>query len=166
MKAEFDIRLSVQDMYRFSMHHNYTGFQGIFSILIAIMAFVAAFLTHDKMGNSYTVLYILFGIVFLFYMPITLYLAAKRQILKSDQLKNTLHYLVDENGITVSQNGESATLPWKQVYKMVATKHNLLVYSTRVNAYILPLAQLGDQYKTVKEIAGKHLEKCAYCIRK
>ena len=68
--------------------------------------------------------------------------------------------------MTVSQNGESAALPWKQVYKITATKHNVLIYSTRVNAYIIPRSALGDQYDSLKEIAKRNLEKYRYCIRR
>ena len=61
----------------------------------------------------------------------------------SEVLRGTLHYEVDEEGLHVSQKEESALLPWKQIYKMVATKHNVLVYSSRINAYVIPRAQLG-----------------------
>ena len=65
----------------------------------------------------------------------------------------------DENGFTVSQGEESANLPWDQIYKMVATKSNVLVYSTRINAYIIPREQLGEQYKELAKIANEKLPK-------
>lgn len=166
MQIEFDVNLTERDMYRFSMYHNYTGFQGIFSILIAIAAFAAAVVTRGEVSPAYTALYVLFGIAFLVYVPFSLKLSTKRQFKLSEQLRNTLHYTVDEKGVTVSQNGESATLPWKQVYKITATKHNVLIYSTRINAYIVPRSSLGDQYEPLKEIAKRNLEKYRYCIRR
>ena len=66
---------------------------------------------------------------------------------------------MDENGFNVSQGEESATLPWDQVYKMVATKSNVLVYSTRINAYIIPREQLGDKYTELAKIANEKLPK-------
>jgi hypothetical protein len=44
----------------------------------------------------------------------------------------------------------SALLPWKDVYKIVETKTQLLVYSSRVNAYVIPLVQLGPDLKELK----------------
>lgn len=166
MQIEFDVNLTERDMYRFSMYHNYTGFQGIFSILIAILAFVAAVLTRGEVSTTYTVLYVVFGIVFLVYVPLSLRLAVKRQFRLSKQLQSTLHYMIDEAGVTVTQNGESATLPWEQVYKITATRHNVLIYSTRVNAYIIPREMLGDRYEDLKELSRQHLEKFRYCIRR
>jgi len=70
-----------------------------------------------------------------------------------------MHRFLDENGFTVSQGEESAKLPWDQIYKMVATKSNVLVYSTRINAYIIPREQLGEQYKELAKIANEKLPK-------
>ena len=83
----------------------------------------------------------------------------KSALAASEVLRGTLHYLVDENGFTVSQGEESAKLPWDQIYKMVATKSNVLVYSTRINAYIIPREQLGEQYKELAKIANEKLPK-------
>lgn len=63
---------------------------------------------------------------------------------RSEALRNTQHFTIDEKGVTISQDGEEALLEWKQVYKVVDTKSNLLVYSTRVNAYVFPKRELGD----------------------
>ena len=75
----------------------------------------------------------------------------------SEVLRGTLHYEVDEEGLHVSQKEESALLPWEQIYKMVATKHNVLVYSSRINAYVIPRAQLGESYAALRTQAAAHL---------
>lgn len=36
MPIEFDVKITVNDMYRFNMYHIYTSFTGIFSILAAV----------------------------------------------------------------------------------------------------------------------------------
>ncbi len=157
MKTEFDITLSSKDMYRFSMYHAYTGSQGIISILIAALCFFAAVTTRDSVEWMYTLLYAGFGVVFLIYIPCNLYLRSKRQILASDVLKHPLHYRIDEEGIHTSQKEATADLPWDQVYKLVSTRHNVLIYSTRVNAFILPRDQIRKEYDMVQQIAAKHL---------
>jgi hypothetical protein len=49
-------------------------------------------------------------------------------------------------------------MPWEAVYKAVSTKRQILIYSTRINAYIIPREQIGDQYDAFVELAGKMLE--------
>mgnify|MGYP000072525723 len=49
---------------------------------------------------------------------------------------------------------------------MVSTKHNVLIYSSRVNAYILPMEIVGGQYAALKELADKNLKKHQNCMKK
>lgn len=163
MKLELDVKLTEKDMYRFNMYHIYSGFQGIFSIIIAILIFVVTGVTWGNIEKTYSILYILFGIVFLLYMPLTLKLKSKQQLAANTGLRESLYYIFDETGIHVSQNDETADLEWKQVYKMVATKSNVLIYSSRVNAFVIPRAVLGEQYEPLKQLAESKLEK--YRIR-
>lgn len=157
MPLKFDITLTAEDMYRFNMYQTYSGFHGWFSIAFSILIFVVAGVTRGKIEAAYTALYIVFGIVFLVYPPVSLYLRSKRTLAMSEVLRGTLHYEVDEEGLHVSRKEESALLPWEQVYKMVATKHNVLVYSSRINAYVIPRAQLGESYAALQTQAAAHL---------
>lgn len=157
MKSEFDIKLSVKDMYRFSMYHTYSGIHGIASVIIAVLVFLVAAKTYGSVEMMYTVLYILFGILFLIYMPFSLYLRAKRQLASSEVFKEALHFTVTEEKITSSQKGESADLPWEQIYKVVETKSNILVYSSRINAFVLPKEQIGGEYEILRGLMEKKL---------
>ena len=42
---------------------------------------------------------------------------------------------------------------------MKETKDMVLVYTNRINAYIIPKAQLGESYKELSTLAHKKLEK-------
>ncbi len=159
MPIEFDITLTPKDMYRFNLYQTYTGFQGWFSIIVSIFIFVSAGLTYGEVTLTRTVLYIVLGIVFLFYMPVTLYLRSKHNVIASDVLKNALHYSVTDKGFAVSQNEASAELPWEQIYKMISTKNNVLVYSSRINAYVIPRQQLGETYQELAKLAKEKLPK-------
>lgn len=159
MPVEFDITLTSKDMYRFNMYQVYSGFQGWFSVLVSLFAFAAAGKTYGEVEMTYTILYIVFGIVFLVYMPVNLFLRSRSRLAASEVLSKSLHYVVGENGFTVSQGEAQAELPWKQIYKMVSTKSNVLVYSNRTNAYIIPREQLGEKYQALVQLASDKLEK-------
>lgn len=159
MPIEFDITLTSKDMYRFNMYQTYSGFHGWFSVIVAICAFIVAGVTYGKVELTYTIIYIVFGIVFLLYLPVTLYVRSGHSLAASRILGKPLHYAVDGEGIGVSQGEESAKLPWEQIYKMVATKHNVLIYSNRINAYVIPREQLGDRYADLAGLAASKLEK-------
>lgn len=159
MTVEFNIKLTARDMYRFNMYQTYSGVHGWVSMFAAILLWVMAGRTYGEVTTTYTVFYIVFGFVFLFYFPLVLYARSKHAIAASEVLSGTLHYEVGETGIQVSQGEASAELKWEQIYRMVATKHNVLVYSNRINAYVIPREQLGEAYAPLAELANEKLEK-------
>ncbi|MCI9527266.1 MAG: YcxB family protein [Lachnospiraceae bacterium] len=158
MSAEFEVTITDKDMFRFNIYHAYHGFQGIIATLVGIWVLVMAGLTLGKVNIMYTVLYIVFGILFLVYVPGNLYLRSKKQLSSSDVLKNALRYRIDDAGVHVSQGEQTADLEWKQIYKMVSTKSQILIYSSRVNAYIIPKEAIGEQYQAILGLAISHLE--------
>ena len=156
---EFDITLTSKDMYRFNMFQTYTGFHGWFSIFVSIVIYIVAGLTYGELEMTYTILYIIFATIFLFYMPFSLWLRSKTVLATNEVLSKPLHYKIDEKGITVSQQEATGELPWEQIYKLVTSKSNVLIYSNRTNAYIIPREQLGDNYQPLKELAEAKLPK-------
>lgn len=159
MTTEFDVTIDSRDMFRFNMYHAYHGFQGIFATVIGVLVLSVAAATVRKVETIYTMMYIIFGIIFLIYVPVSLYMRSKQQILSSEVLKNALHYKFDEEGVHVSQNEQTADLLWNQIYKVVSTKSNLLIYSSRMNAYVIPRAEIGNNYEVTVQLFQKHLEK-------
>lgn len=159
MTVEFDVKLEPKDLYRFNLYQTYTGSQGIISILITILAAVMTVISCKDGSYNYAVMYGAFFLLFLAYIPVTLWTRAKMTLKNNEVLSGTLHYQVSEECIRVTQGEETGELQWKQIYKLVSTKHNILIYSGRRNAYIVPRAQLGAQYDGLKELAAKQLEK-------
>lgn len=159
MTAEFDVSITSKDMYRFNMYHAYHGFQGIFATVIGVLVLIVAAATAGRVETMYTVLYAVFGIIFLIYVPVSLFMRSKQQILSSEVLRQPLHYRIDGEGVHVSQKDQTADLLWNQIYRVVSTKSNLLIYSSRVNAYVIPRNAIQGEYETIVRLAGEHLEK-------
>lgn len=165
MKTEFNIQLQPVDMYRYNLYHTYTSVSGYLSIFMAIIAFAGAKKTWGEVSLSYSVLYVLLGILLLFYMPVTLYLRSKQQIQSSPVLKNVLHYLIDDTGVTTSQGEVSTTLAWNQVYRVVTTRHNILVCINPRNAFIIPKDQVKQEYDLIRQIVQSHLERYRFKMK-
>ncbi len=159
MSISFDVKLQAKDVYRFNMYQTYTGIHGLMSVILAVAAWVFSAATFGKTEALYTVLYIVFGFVILFYLPVTLWVRAKATIRTNAVLSDTLHYEISESGIRVTQGEEEGELPWDMIYKMVSNRWQVLIYSNRINAYVLPREQLSGQYPALCELAEKKLEK-------
>ncbi len=159
MREEFDINLTPKDMYKFNMYHTYHSRHGIFSIIMAIFVFVVAGITWGNVEMTYSVIYLLLGVLFIVYYPLLLWTLTKTRMQKSEALRKTQHFIVDEQGVTMLQEDAQAGFEWKQVYKAVSTKSNLLLYTTRENAYILPRDQIKEHYEPICAIMRDKLEK-------
>ena len=158
MELQLDIQLKEKDLYRFNLFQTCTSSQGIVSIVLAILGVIMA-VTSFKGGNiGYGVMYVAFSVIILLYIPISLRGRVKLTLKNNEVLAGVLHYHFTEKEIKVTSGEDSGELPWKQIYKMIDTKHNVLIYSGRRNAYVLPKDQIGDNYETLKAIAKKVLE--------
>ena len=49
-------------------------------------------------------------------------------------------------------------LPWEYVFKVATWKDYLLIYSNRINAYIIPKADIQSQYSDVVAYIKTHVE--------
>lgn len=165
MKTEFDIQLHTIDMYRYNLYHTYTTASGYLAILISFIAFAAAVRKWGEVSLSQSVMYVALGVILLVYTPLALYLRSKQQVQGSPVLKNVLHYTIDDAGVTTSQGEMSSTLLWEQVYRVVATKHNILVCINPRNAFIIPRAQVMQEYDAIRQIAQEHLEKYRFKMK-
>ncbi len=151
---KMDISINEDDMYRFQMYHTYHTGQGILSIVLGILSIAVAIAAPIMAPERIQPLDIFFyggvGVVFLGYYPFTLKKKAPLMIQNSPVLAHPLHYTFDEKGVTVesdevqNEDEKKSLLPWENVFKVTLTKDQLLIYSNKINASILPLSQVTD----------------------
>lgn len=148
--VELDIKIGAGDLYDYMLMHNYNSPAGIMgSVLGAVMVIVAL------SGEQW--IFLIAGIVLLLYLPWTLFIQSRKQALNNPVFKQPLHYVLDENGITISQGETSTNQAWEDMVKAVSTSKSIIIYTSRVNATIFPKAQLGDKKAAVIEIISIHM---------
>ena len=155
----FEATITEQDLYKYNLHHSYTSTQGIFSIVVAALLIVAWVMQFDRLSLVYLVLYPLIALMFLLYIPLNLRLRAKQQM-QQEVFKHPLTYTLGDDGISVSSPTaeKPAVLPWDYVYKIVTWSGYLLIYSNRVNAYIIPRTQISGQEQQIFDYIKNHVE--------
>lgn len=165
MQVSFDVNLQPKDLFRFYMYQSYTTKQGPISIILFLVMIVIAVINFRAQQVATGILYIALGILFAAYIPFALW-RKSHSILKTNKvLADTLHYQVSDAGIKVSQADDEGLLEWNLVYKIVGGKNQVLIYSNRINAYVIPREQLGENYEAFREIAQKNLEKCRFRLK-
>ena len=160
MNVTLDIKVNAKDLYKFNMMQAYRGMQGFLSILLPILVFAYAITSYGEVSIGSTLVYVGLGIVFLVYVPISLWLRVNKVVKdENNALSKTLHYEFEEEVIRVSVEEESVEFKWENIYQMKTAGKLLLVYTNRINAYILPLEQIGDNYVALSKLAHAKLEK-------
>lgn len=160
MKVEIDVKLTAKDLFMFNIKQVYSGLQGILSIILPVFMFVYAAMTWGEVGIASTLLYIGLGIVFLVYVPVSLWMRVNKVIKDADNaLSKTLRYTFTEEKILVEVENESAEFQWQNIYQMKTWGKLVLIYTNRINAYILPMEQVGKNYDSLSKLAHQQLEK-------
>lgn len=166
MKVEFEIRLAAKDLYKFNMRQAYRGMQGALSIILPVLIFLYAGSTFGQVSLGSTLIYTGLGVVFLVYVPISLWLRVQKIVTDpANALSKSLHYTFTESAIRVQVEDESVEFQWENIYMMKQAGNLLLVYTNRINAYILPLEQVGEQYESLSALAHKKLQKHRISMR-
>ena len=80
-----------------------------------------------------------------------------QQYLANPAFKQSLHYKMTDEGIEVSQNGETQSQKWEDMYKAVSTSQSLIVYTSRVNASIFPKKDLGEKTSAVIQMISTYM---------
>ena len=154
---EFDVQIKSGDLYDYMMKHTYNSPAGLLGSVVGALMVVVG------LAKMY-VLFIVLGAVLLLYLPYTLFIKSKRQSL-NPVFQKPLHYRVDEDGITVSQGEVSETQKWENIYKAISTSKSIIVYTSKVNAWIFPKRELGDETMRLIQMIVTHMDASKVKIR-
>lgn len=148
--VELDIKIEAGDLYDYMLRHTYNSPAGLMgSIVGAIMIIVAL---PQKQW-----IFVIGGLVLLLYLPWTLFIKSRQQILTNSVFKEPLHYVLDGEGIHISQGEAEEMQSWDKMVKAVSTSKSIIVYTSKVNATIFPKRQLGDKTAAVIETISTNM---------
>ncbi len=152
------VKIEAGDLYDYMLRHSYNSPAGIIGSALAAVAILYA------LASRYWMLLVL-GIVLLVYLPWTLFIRSRRQVLNNPGFQEPLQYTLNDQGLTVSQGEEEAVMAWEDMYKAVSTGRSIILYTSRVSATIFPKRQLGDQKAAVIEMISTHMPPAKVKIR-
>ena len=163
---KFSVKISQQDLYKFNLFHIYRSSQGILSVVLFVLLIAVWLMRFSVLSPLYRMFYPLVAVVVLLYIPMSLKLRVKAQMTQ-EVFQFPLTYELIETGIKVSSpaSEEPAELPWEYIYKVSTWKEYLLIYSNRINAYIIPKDDIKDVYAPAIDYIKNHVEDYKLQIR-
>lgn len=158
MELEFDVKIDSSALYDYMMRHTYYSAAGLIGTAVGALLVCSFF-----MGLG--VLYLILGCVVLLYLPGSLYLKARTQAAVTPAFQKPLHYKMTEDGVEVSQGEEKELTEWSSMYRAVSTSRSIILYTSRVNAFIFPKKDLGERISPLIEMISKHMPPAKVKIR-
>ena len=156
-EVKFSVQITVKDMFAFLMHHSYRGVSLLADAIVTFGAIGLLIAGFGKGDPVKTVALIFVAMLFTVVHPLQLYSKARKQVTKNEVFKKPLDYVLTDEGITLSQDTESQSITWGDVYQVKEYKSQILVYTGRVYAFIWPKRELAGCETEVKEFFKKHL---------
>ncbi|MCD8039848.1 MAG: YcxB family protein [Lachnospiraceae bacterium] len=150
MELEVDVKITSSELYDYLLYHTYTGFSGIFGTLAGV------FLIMLFVSSRY-VIYLIAGAALIIYLPGSLFLKAKQQMLNNPVFKKPLHYKMTDDGISVSQGENEETQSWESCVKAVSTGKSIILYTSKRTASIFPKKELGDKKEALIRMISTHM---------
>ena len=140
------------------MRHTYYQFSGIVGLLLSIGGMIGFFLLLDNENVSAAYMGALFGIGLLFTViqPLIVLKNARKQSKAYKEFP--LEYTFSERGIEVKQDDAEGSNTWDNVMKIVSTKRLIIIYTSRVHAYVIPREVLKDSMDDFKELIKTYCE--------
>ena len=150
MELEFDVKVDSKVLYDYMLHHTYGSFQGVLGSAVGALMLVGFAMTGY-------VIWLIAGIVLLAYLPWTLFIKSKQQMLATPAFKEPLHYRITEEGVEISQKEAKEFQKWEHMHKATSTGKSIILYTSPVNACIFPRACLQGNEVAVIEMISKHM---------
>ena len=90
------VKIEAGDLYDYMLMHSYNSPAGLLGSTFGAVLIIFAFATTQW-------IFAVLGVVMLLYLPWTLFVKSRRQILTNPSFQEPLRYTLDEEGLTVSQ---------------------------------------------------------------
>ena len=140
--------MTTKDLYKYNLKNAYSGMQGIISIICAALVVFVFIWKFDSLTVMYKVLFIVLALAFLIYIPVSLYLRSKQVMARSDVFKEPLTFILEDEQLRIesalASEDDQTILPWADVFKVTKSNSQILIYTNRISAFIIPREQVKD----------------------
>lgn len=157
MPVKFDVTMTKEAMYDFMLYSSMTSATGILGIAVGGVLLVMG-MRQILLGELATAaMYFMFASIFLVVNPVNTKIRAGEQVSRTPMFQKPLTYELNEKGIKVSQDDQSAENTWEDFRKVISTNKSIILFITKKRAIIFPKESLGEQYATVVKVISSNM---------
>ena len=145
----FHIRITAKDLWGFSMYHSNKGYLGIFNVFFTLAALWLLVTKWGQFNIPYRLLLVVCALMFTVWQPFLLYLKARKQA-KGTMVKE---------GFVIEQGGQKQEVSWEQIGRVEYVKGMLIIYMSRIHAYLLPDRAVGEEKEKLRKLLRESVPK-------
>lgn len=154
---QFELKLTTEDFWKFSLHYSMSGPKGIFNVLFTVAAVFLLITRWSNLSGGYRVMLTICALIFTVWQPLLLLNKAHKQA-KSPAMQTPMILTFGEEGLLVEQNEQHVQFAWEQMGRMERTSSLVILYMDRVHAYLLPKRILGEREEALYKMARVYLK--------
>ncbi|HIW84345.1 MAG TPA: YcxB family protein [Candidatus Dorea gallistercoris] len=165
MSVKVEVRMDAGSMADFMVYHIFSGKAGIMALALGGLniGFAVVFAMRENFGL--TGLFLAFAALVLAGFPYIIRRKVVKQVEASERLRAPVTYTFDEEGIETVREDDSGKASWEQFQKAVSRKRIIILYDAHRHAIVLPVDQLGEDYRPVVDMIRTHMPARAMKIR-
>lgn len=144
---KFTVKMESKDMVNFVLYHTYSNISGWIGVVISIVAIIlliARFYTYE---NSTRIVLLIVGLLFTVVNPLMLCYKAQKQVKSNAMFHIPVEYTMTDEFLAIEQGHEQLEVPWENIRLVKDTGRSLIVYVTKIRAFVWPKKQLDAQYE-------------------
>lgn len=146
-----DAKIGEKELLAFLFGHNYRQPLMIVTSLIAVIWPIMIIVRND----SNMMLAIALAAIVLLALPLSTWSRGKKAAKTNPSYQKTFHYMVDEWGLHLELGEECIDLEWNKVYKCMFLKSVTVIYTGKVNAFLIPTAAMGEKTEEINAFIKK-----------
>lgn len=165
MSVKVEVRMDAKSMADFMVYHIFSGKAGVMALILGGLN-VGCTVSFVLWGNyGMAGLFLAFAVLVLAGFPYIIRRKVIRQVEASERLRAPVTYTFDEEGIETVREDDSGKASWDVFQKAVSRKRILILYDAAKHAIVLPVDQLGENYRPVVDMIRAHMPAKAMKIR-
>ena len=151
-EKRFQVNMTREALTNFMVTSYYSRLGGIFSLLLGaggvVMAIREVFF-RDHIDVPSLAAYVIIAILCFVVNPMTLMSRSKKQLETSPSYQQPIEYTLLPEMMIVSQGEEHLEIGWELIYKIRMTGKMVAIHTSKVNAFVWPLSELGDDKASI-----------------
>lgn len=156
MNTTIKVQMTTKVMYEFLLQHTYCNISGVAGVILGVGCLILGAPAITQ-GDTQKVLFLFLGIMIVFINPFMLRFKAAKQVKLTPMFRKPISYHLHEEGITISQEEEVMDIIWDNVARVVETPGTIIIYISRIRAFVLPKASMGAEIDTVYQMLSTHI---------